>query len=217
MGTIETWRRAAPNLARRLRLVVPAWIWALLLVAIGAALATVIVEQGDSWSKYFLALVGVVIASTTSFAGARALNEAADHRAAVRRRHAALLRLSSLLAEMENFLAFVDQVLASGVNPTEKDTMACYVRVRAIQTAASTKPDFDEFLNTKEDLRYAGEALREFRFAAAISGLVNEGATIEQKIENANVLVDDKIGATIKNAIAILKMAAQHFENQQSR
>jgi len=203
------WRIAEQTTSHRVRLVLAGGLGAIIAVFLG----WVDLQDGDG-IRIYLALVGVVVASSASFLSARVINEIADRRQIRRKALAVELRLGALATEVELLLQFADAFVPVPPSnmPDEDQALEIITWANRIREVASSPPNFDDVVNTADDLFQADRVLARFRYFASVyaHGVTPDMPDTErQAISSAYMRPDQR--DMLRKSITHLNEAKAHF------
>ena len=215
--TITQWYATAARWWQIAEQTTPPWVRLVLAGGLGAIVAVFLgwVDlQGGDGIKIYLALVGVVVASSASFLSARVINEIADRRQIRRKALAVELRLDALTTEVELLLQFADAFVPAPPSNLPDDDQALEIITWAnrIREVAASPPNFDDVVNSAADLFQADRTLARFRYFASVyaHGVTPDMPEVERQIiSNAYMQPDQR--DILRKSVAHLNEAKAHF------
>ena len=152
-----------------LALKLPSWMRYSFAISLGIVLAVCVglADAGESWLKVLLALVGFVVAFTSS----RLLDAFADRRKTRRKIYMSLLRIRLLNLELVLLMQETADVHAGN----QDDSLPlCLSRMARIGALSAKAPDFDEIIDSSDDLTEAAKAENVFHTMHSLLGSIPE-------------------------------------------
>jgi len=214
--TITRWYATAARWWQIAEETTPPWLRLVLAGGLGAIVAVFLgwVDlQGDG-IKIYLALVGVVVASSASFLSARVINEIADRRQIRRKALAVELRLDALTTEVELLLQFADAFVPVPPSnmPDEDQALEIITWANRIREVAASPPNFDDVVNTAADLFQADRVLARFRYFASVyaHGVTSDMPDAERQIISSAYMRPDQRDM-LRKSLVHLNEAKAHF------
>jgi hypothetical protein len=200
----------------------PSVFWCLWGVVVGACLGVFAAAadiRGDVLRVY-LAVVTAIGGGLLGIYGSRAADRFNDQRRIRRKAHIVRMKIRELRI---NYMVLHDQIRAAtndgttvvtptGDGLTDDDAIRILVAASGVYLAATSKPDFDDIVDSDEDFIRATQASRAFSFAADFyQNKKIDADDMAQSRLMAGVLIQGTAKESASNQLQILENVERHF------